>query len=70
MTVTFLVAVTLQDLSSIADVAADIEEDLVSAGHEVESVKPWARPTIQSAGGNPFAALPPLIEPNQTQQQT
>jgi hypothetical protein len=67
MTVTFLVAVVLQDLSSIADVAGDIEEDLTSAGHEVESVKPWARPTIQASGG-PFAALPPLLEPN-TQQQ-
>jgi hypothetical protein len=68
MTVTFLVAVVLQDLSSIADVAADIEEDLTSAGHEVESVKPWARPTL-TPNANPLSQLPPLIEPN-TQQQT
>jgi hypothetical protein len=63
MTVTFLVAVRLTDLSTLTDYASDIEDDLVTAGHDVVSVKPWARPTA-----NPLAALPTLTET--TQQQT
>jgi hypothetical protein len=62
MTVTFLVALQLDDVSTIADVAADIQDDLEQTGHTVESVKPWARPTLQ-AGGNPLTQLPTLIEP-------
>jgi hypothetical protein len=69
MTVTFLVAVNLSDLTTLADVAADIEDDLASAGHDVVSVKPWTRPTAQTPAANPFASLPSLIEPTtQTQQ--
>lgn len=65
MIVTFLVALNLDDLSSIADIASDIDDDLTSAGHTVESVKPWARPTL--AGQNPLQQLPPLVEPPPTQ---
>lgn len=61
MTVTFLVAVTIEDLSSITEVALDIEDDLVSAGYSVESVKPWARPALQQV--NPLSVLPSMVEP-------
>lgn len=61
MTVTFLVALALDDLSTLSDVALDLQDDLERAGHSVESVKPWARPTAQIA--NPFTNLPNLVEP-------
>lgn len=44
MTVTFLLELNLDDISTIADVALNIEEDL-SDNFDVVSVKPWARPT-------------------------
>jgi hypothetical protein len=71
MTVTFLVAINLDDLTSLPDVALDLQDDLESAGHDVVSVNPWARPTQQPAQ-NPLAALPSLIEPQQptTERQT
>lgn len=56
MNVTFLVEISLDDLSSITTVADEINDDL-SATFEVVSVKPWARPS-----GNPLAALPNLTE--------
>jgi hypothetical protein len=61
MLVTFLVALDLSDISTLAETALDIQDDLEQAGHSVESVKPWARPTAQVA--SPFAALPNLVEP-------
>jgi hypothetical protein len=62
MVVTFLVALDLDDLTTLTDVALDIQDDLERAGFNVESVKPWARPTTQSST-SPFAAIPNLVEP-------
>lgn len=61
MTVTFLVTINLDDISTLSEVALDLQDDLEQAGHSVESVKPWARPTAQVA--NPLSALPNLVEP-------
>ena len=71
MTVTFLVAVVLDDTSNLQLIAEDIADKLDDS-FEIESVKPWARPSDpinQPAGGfmplNPsagsaFAPPPPL----------
>jgi hypothetical protein len=67
MTVTFLVALEIDDVSDLPALAEDIWDDLGASGHSVQSVKPWARPTIptaQPAGG--FTSLndnPPSIQP-------
>lgn len=66
MEVTYLVAVNIEDLSTITDQALDIQDDLESAGHDVVSVKPWARPS-QQAPIDAFAAAPSLIQPQQTE---
>ena len=64
MTVTFLVALNLDDITALAETATDIEDAL--AGHfNIVSVKSWARPTSQT----PFQSLPPLIEPTTNQPQ-
>jgi hypothetical protein len=62
VTVTFLVALDLDDLSTLTDVALDLQDDLEQAGHSVESVKPWARPTTTQAI-SPFMTLPTMVEP-------
>lgn len=69
MTVTFLVAIKLNDLSTLSDTAADIEDDLNEAGYEVDSVKPWARPATGTPPVNPLAALPSML-PTPTENQT
>jgi len=48
MTITFLVALNTDDVSptTLADLASDIEEDLLRSGMDVESVKPWQRPSL------------------------
>lgn len=48
MTTTFLVTcnVPLIDPQSLLSEAADIEDDLISQGHDVTEVKPYARPSI------------------------
>lgn len=48
MTATFLVTVNvpLLDPNSLLSEASDIEDDLISAGHDVTEVKPYARPSI------------------------
>lgn len=58
MTVTFLVEIDLDDglLPQLAEIAADITEDLEAAGHSVNSVKPWARPSTGIVPTN----LPPV----------
>ena len=61
--VTFLVAVNVEDLTSLPDQALDIQDDLESAGHDVVSVKPWARPSQQAS----IDAFSTLIQPQQTQ---
>lgn len=58
MTVTFLVALDLDDISTLSDVALDLQDDLEQAGHSVESVKPWARPTAE-----PIPSIPSLVVP-------
>lgn len=58
MTITFLLEINLDDISTIADVALNIEEDL-SDNFDVISVKPWARPTT--------FPIPPSTYQNQTQ---
>lgn len=44
MTVTFLLELNLDDLSTLSEISANISDDL-SANFDVISVKPWARPT-------------------------
>lgn len=67
--VTFLVALDIPDVTADAllNEAADVEEDLLSAGHNVLSVVPWARPTLptaQPAGGfTPLGGTPPPDAP-------
>lgn len=48
MTITFLVAINTDDVSptTLIDLASDIEEDLLRSGMDVESVKPWQRPSL------------------------
>jgi hypothetical protein len=62
MLVTFLVALDLSDISTLTETALDIQDDLEQAGHSVESVKPWARPSAQTSS-SPLSALPNLVEP-------
>lgn len=61
MIVTFLVKLDVQDLTTLADESAHVQDALESAGFQVEGVQPWARPTLQ--GGNPLQQLPPMAEP-------
>jgi len=75
MDVAFILHVNVQDVSTLADEAADIQDDLTSAGHDVVSVTPWTRPTLQSQTGTsttlPFSQpsvplpLPPTDPPIQ-----
>lgn len=44
MTSTFLVKLEIMDITEIPMVAEDVMDDLLSAGHDVISVTPWARP--------------------------
>jgi hypothetical protein len=62
MNVTFLVDINLDDLSSLADTASDIEQDLSNAGYEVNGVKPWQRPSLLQPG------QPAVPTTNQTTQ--
>jgi hypothetical protein len=66
MNATFLVTVDVLDETAIPDTALDIEDDLLSAGHDVIVVKPWARPTIglessQLFGGGAEPERPPSL---------
>ena len=63
MNVAFIVNIDLDDLSSLADVAADIQDDLEEKGYEVKSVAPWARPALTQGG------TAPLLPNVPTQQQ-
>jgi hypothetical protein len=57
MTSTFLVTLEIESPDVIPDTAIDLEDDLLAAGHDVITVKPWARPTLGVAAPEP---LPPL----------
>lgn len=71
MTITFLVAINTDDVSptNLIDLASDIEEDLLRSGMDVESVKPWQRPSLglqlpaaqQQLVPNPQPPAPPLL---------
>lgn len=62
MTVTFLVAINLDDVSSPTLLATgeEIFDDLVTSGYDVEAVAPWARPSTAPAQ-NLFG--PPASDP-------
>ena len=54
------------DVNDIPNIAIDLEDDLMQAGHDVIEVKPWARPTLGMAptGGDIFgggAEQPPPL---------
>lgn len=71
MTITFLVAINTDDVNptTLIDLASDIEEDLIRSGMDVESVKPWQRPSLgfqmpmeqQSLIPNPQPPAPPSL---------
>jgi hypothetical protein len=45
MNATFIVTLDVESPDVIPDIAVDLEDDLLAAGHDVITVKPWARPT-------------------------
>ena len=67
---TFLVHLIVDDVSPsvLLDLAAELEDDLTKAGHDVESVAPWTRPTgglvpdAQSGAWQPNVA-PTTVQP-------
>lgn len=62
MEVTFLVALNVDELGSLQSLADQIDDDLMASGHDVLSVKPWARPISganQPAGGFVSLNAPP-----------
>lgn len=61
MDVTFLVKINIQDVSQLSSIAEDISDDLISAGHDVASVVPWARPTTAPSIANPLAQTQPFV---------
>lgn len=63
MTITFLVAINLEDATALVEASHDISDSL-SGRFDVVSVKPWARPSVTPTV-SPLAALPPLTEPQQ-----
>lgn len=66
MTATYLVTLNLSDTTaiSLAQVAADIEDDLQAAGHDVEEVKPWARPSLVYVAPPVVTQTAPPVPPN------
>jgi hypothetical protein len=44
---TLLVALNVSAGESLTELASDIQEDLVRAGHDVDSVRPWGSPLDQ-----------------------
>lgn len=65
MTATFLITLDLDDTSPLAlnEISEDLHDDLEKAGHEVESVKPWARTGLLAP------AIPSSLPAQQTQTQ-
>ena len=59
MTVTYLVAVNLDDSADIVGMAEQIQEDLFDDGYDVTSVKPWDRAAVVAP-----AFLPPMSTPS------
>jgi hypothetical protein len=56
MTVTYLVAINIDDPSEVEGLALEIDDILTDQGIDVTSVAPWARPTM----GEP-KPLPPMF---------
>lgn len=59
MNAAFIVKLDVGDVSTLANTAADIEDDLASKGYLVISVKPWRRQGM---------VLPAALQPPPTQQ--
>ena len=59
MNVAFIATVNLDDLSDLAGVAQEINDDLAQSGFEVISVAAWARPAL--------AQVAPTVPTTQTQ---
>lgn len=68
MTATFLVTVNIPDTSTttLTTEAEDIHDDLLSKGHDVEEVKPWARPTLVGDNAGSGATTFTMNEPPPT----
>lgn len=65
MIVTYTVALEMEEPNAemLVAVALDLEDDLRSAGWDVEAVKPWARPSLAAPSLNPTPIqLPPTIQ--------
>lgn len=68
MTITYLLTLNLPDdsASTLIDTAHDLEDDLETAGHDVESVKPWNRSSLVGgaiSSAPPTQTLPPPPNP-------
>jgi hypothetical protein len=65
MNVSYIVTLDLPnaiDPAMIGDVAADIEDELITSGFEVISVDPWARPTLGLEPDTDLSGgIPPLF---------
>lgn len=59
MNAAFIVKLDVGDVSTLADTAADIEDDLAAKGYLVISVMPWRRRGL---------VLPTALQPPPTQQ--
>jgi hypothetical protein len=49
MTVTFLVALNIDDVTAASAVAEDLNDDLSGLGYDVTSVRPWHRDSLATA---------------------
>jgi hypothetical protein len=54
MTRTLLLALNVSDGSLLSDLAVDVENDLIAAGHDVVSVRPWGSPLDQLTPTTPI----------------
>lgn len=65
MTATFLITLNLSYTSalSLTQLAGDIDEDLTAVGHDVEEVKPWARPSLLTGAPAPATQVAPPPPP-------
>lgn len=65
MKLTLLVHLNIVDVTTIADESAAVEDALTKAGFDVDSVVPWARPTLNNQSVAPLiqGLTPPPTEP-------
>lgn len=59
--VAFLVHLNVDDVMALPQIADEINDDLSRGGHDVISVAPWQRPTLQQSGLGSFTGqtMPP-----------